>query len=245
MSEHDEKIERAEAGRQEAEAERVEQEDLRQVAAERAEIERQEAELVRIEQEEQRKASEGGLEPEDEEHETGRVEAEDERVIAEEERVIAEEARVESHSSNGGAEEERVVAEKERVVAEEGRVEKRYFTARLVALVAVPVAFIMLIPTIIGLLLITRQLDENQARLRENRDTLRYVCSTTSVLDGLVAQVVVGIERNLKDGTYDRLVAAGTLPARAIVDAQEQLKEYQAAAKILADPAPCEKIDGR
>jgi VIT1/CCC1 family predicted Fe2+/Mn2+ transporter len=164
------------------------------------------------------------------EAEAGRVEQEEQRQHDEGGRDIDDEdGRVEAEAG-------RVEAEDKRTVAEQARVEKRYFTARVVAIASVAGAFIMLAPSLVGLYILTQQVDQN-------RDTLRYVCSTTSILDGLVAQVIVGIERNLKDGTYDRLVSNGTLPARAIVDAEEQLAEYKAAEKVLADPEPCESLD--
>lgn len=107
---------------------------------ERAERQRADAELERVEQEDLRQIGEGGQERlvVGEDHETGRVEAEESRVGAEEDREVAEVKR-----SN-----------------------LRRFYLRVAGISATPVAFIALIPSLIGLYLVS---EEAENRSEANR----------------------------------------------------------------------------
>jgi hypothetical protein len=162
--------------------------------------------------------------------------AEQERQMAEEGRVDRSLERVANEDSRIEAEDARVTAEDSRVSAETKRADTRSFYLKTATAIALPLAFIALIPSLIGIYLVQKEADH---RTTENRKAIVYICSTTGVLDSLVVQVAQSLELNIKSGLYQTLVANGTLPPRAIKEAQENLIKYRQAHKVLSDTKPC------
>jgi len=133
----------------------------------------------------------------------------------------------------------RVEAEAARVVAEEHRRDLRKFYLKMATAIALPLAFIALIPAMVGLYLVQKEADQ---RVTENRKALVYICSTTSVLDNLVVEVAKSVRLNLNSGFYDQLIAQGVLPPDAKTQAKINLTKYDAAHDILSDTKPCQEI---
>ncbi len=118
-----------------------------EAARQKAEEGRVEAEVERVEHEVERRVAEGG---EQAVVEQGRIEAEIERESTSATRVAAERGRVE-------AEGRREVSESDRVLAEEKRGSLRAFYAKLGTFVALPIAFIALLPALVGIYLVNNQ----------------------------------------------------------------------------------------
>jgi hypothetical protein len=138
--------------------------------------------------------------------ERDREQAERERVAAESERVEAEEERVTNEGPPEAAtERSRVEAEVGRVEAEEGRVKNDrrrltpgQFYRRATLLIALPLAFIALIPSTVGVIALSHYAVRNCERAQANRDAIRRSLSTNLLVLGY-----------RYDGTTNRPVRAG------------------------------------
>lgn len=140
----------------------------------------------------------------------------------------------------------------------------RRVRAVVVARIALPLALVALIPSLVGLWLLDGQNDKIAAQasantanakalaaqVRENARTLRFICSTTGVLDGLVQGVVEQTDKNFAKGpdglsTYDRLLARGIVTQENIDAAHAARNAYVAAhAKLTAPTSPCQDVPG-
>jgi len=166
--------------------------------------------------------------------------AEQERQMQEAERVDRSQVRVENENVRVAQEEGRVHAEEERELAEKNRTDVRGFYLKTAAIIAMPLAFVALIPSLIGIYLVQRETDK---RTSENRAAIVYICSTTTVLDDLVVEVSKSLKANLESGFYDQLIANGTLPPGAKAQAKVNLQKYNEAHARLSDTKPCKKIE--
>ena len=159
-------------------------------ARRRAESERVEAERARVEAEEVRQAQEGSGETE-----VSRVDAETVRDDAEISRDAAEEERARVSLSRREAEKERVAAEESRQdaeqngreVAEVGRVEAeearvaaekkrsgiRLFYLKIAAAIALPMAFVALLPAGVGIYLVIRENERLDREIERRCDDAR------------------------------------------------------------------------
>lgn len=129
-----------------------------EAARQKAEEGRVEAEVERVEHEVERRVAEGG---EQAVVEQGRVEAEIERESTSATRVAAERGRVE-------AEVGREVAEAVRALADVQRGTLRSFYLKLGTFVALPLAFVALLPALIGLYLIGQYAEDNRQQVVES-----------------------------------------------------------------------------
>lgn len=119
--------------------------------------------------------------------EQGRQEAEALREAAELERERREELR---RIGEGGPEQHVPGSvQTGRVEAEERRTSVRGFYLRLATSVALPLAFLALLPSLVGIYLLNDQAAENRARIAENRAALAYLCQTTSALNLVIGQL--------------------------------------------------------
>ena len=128
-----------------------------EAARRKSEEERVAAENERIDAEEVRQTQEGAGGTE-----VSRVDAESDRDDAEIERARAALSRRE-------AEKERVVAETDRVAEEDKRRSVRFFYAKLAGVLALPLAFVALLPAVIGIYLVNA---ESKKRSTENRQLI-------------------------------------------------------------------------
>lgn len=90
--------------------------------------------------------------------------------------------------------------------------------------------------------IITRNSHQLDKQVERNRQTLRFICSTTHVLDQLVVQVRDQIDANFKNGTYRRLLEQGVIKPDNIAEAHETRNRYQDSHMQLTGPqaATCE-----
>ncbi len=175
-----------------------------------------------------------------------RQDAEGLRVVAEIERERREELR---RISEGGPEQHvpgnvqtgRVEAEAQRVVSEQGRIGVRGFYLRLAGLVALPLAFVALLPAIVGLILLNNQAEQTRTIARENRRTieqqeraLAYLCQTTNVLSLVIGQL------ELVDKSF--LGDAGLAPT-VKEKIRSRIRVYRIAQSEFAQREPCRKIE--
>jgi hypothetical protein len=109
------------------------------------------------------------------EAELGRASAETERERREDLRRIGEggpEQHVPGHVTN---EQGRVEAEEGRVAAEEKRADVRHFYTKLAASIALPLAFIALIPALVGIWMVDNETDERIAANRQHIQELNML----------------------------------------------------------------------
>jgi hypothetical protein len=119
-------------------------------------------------------------EREREEAELGRASAETERERREDLRRIGEggpEQHVPGHVTN---EQGRVEAEEGRVAAEEKRADVRHFYTKLAASIALPLAFIALIPALVGIWMLDNETDErisqNSMLVKDGVEAKKALC---------------------------------------------------------------------
>lgn len=166
-----------------------------EAARRKAEQERIEAEGERVQNEEVRQEQEGaGIGPE-----VSRVDAESDRDEAEAIRERQSLSRREAEKGRVENETIRIEAEQVRIVAETKRGSIRGTYLRLAAVMAMPLAFVALIPSVIGLLYLNSIAKENRERSIEVRDSL---CSFKRDLGRrhdqtaeFVAQIESGVRR--------------------------------------------------
>ncbi|MBA2741914.1 MAG: hypothetical protein H0U46_07875 [Actinobacteria bacterium] len=143
--------------------------------------------------------------------EEGRVEAEDERVAHEEDRRVAEGGN--EHAQEQGrveAEERREVSESDRVLAEEKRGSLRAFYTKLATFVALPIAFVALMPALVGLYLNNRRADENRELIEQVVDARADIvtgfkradlalCRSANEQGDILADLIRGVEKEATD----------------------------------------------
>jgi hypothetical protein len=115
-----------------------------------------------------------------EEAELGRASAETERERREDLRRIGEggrEQHVPGHTTN---EQSRVEAEEGRVLAEEKRADLRHFSLRIAAAIALPLAFIALIPALVGIWMLDNETDtrisQNSMLVKDGVEAKKALC---------------------------------------------------------------------
>lgn len=191
---------------------------------EEAEAERAEAEQGRVEAEEDRvdaEAGDGGVALE-----LGRVQAEEARVVAEDER---EEHEVRRRIAEGGPD-QHVPGNTEtgRVEAEQKREESLLkWLRRWAVLIALTVAFVSLIPSAVGLVLLKREIDHRCDDSSVNRNAIRE-----SAIDSLTT---IGYRY---DKSTNTIVRAGRPTVSYYVTHEEERNQALARSRRLLDRFP-------
>ena len=177
-------------------------------------------------------------------HELEREEAEQLRAEAEGERQRREELR---RIGEGGPEQHipgnilpgRVEAEEQRVAAEQHRSDLRYFYSKLAASIALPLAFIALIPALIGIWMLDNETD---ARINANREHLEEIDMLAA--DGVEAKRALCVfrddlaRRTSAAEEFITLIIRGERPpigGISTADLQRSLKGQQATLAALSD----------
>lgn len=78
-----------------------------------------------------------------------------------------------------------------------------------------------------------------RAQVAANHRAIGYICSTTSVLDDLVAQQAEQIKENFDNGTYEHLLALGVIKQSNIDQARRTLVQFNRSHKKLTKKSAC------
>lgn len=139
-----------------------------------------------------------------------------------------------------------------RIVVSRGR-----FVALFVAYALIAVAFLSIariqssqgkvVTSILRIQAAQKKAVENQKKAADaqkrvvaaNGRAIKYICSTTSVLDGLVLAAEGQISENFENGTYEKLRRSGVLSTSNVEAARVAQVQYERAHLKLADRHAC------